>query len=173
MEANYPNLSHDDIKECHEVFRVYTEGKRSASPLPSLPPPPLPAHVTVAEVEVMLRALGFPLSSAEVGARIGMSTLDGGRGTLDRHGFVRLVSACVHSPQDALAACFRAFDRDGDGLLSRSDLIGVLGALGESMTVEELSRLVGVMVRGGGQADPDQMISLDQFLAYFQGTNIS
>jgi calmodulin len=64
-----------------------------------------------------------------------------------------------HVTQDQeLQACFRAFDKNGDGRISLEELELAMKELGENMTMEELHEMMK-----DGDVDKDGMIDFEEF----------
>ncbi|XP_024365301.1 uncharacterized protein [Physcomitrium patens] len=89
------------------------------------------------------------LSSEEIENMISLADRDG-NGAVDFDEFMSLVSA--HVPQapeslsslgyEALRQIFRVLDRNGDDVLCSDDLSGVMGSLGQCLSLEDLLAMV-------------------------------
>lgn len=89
------------------------------------------------------------LSSEEIESMISLADRDG-NGAVDFDEFMSLVSA--HVPQapeslsslgyEALRQIFRVLDRNGDDVLCSDDLSGVMGSLGQCLSLEDLLAMV-------------------------------
>lgn len=60
---------------------------------------------------------------------------------------------------EALAESFRVFDKNGDGLISSSELLHVMTNLGEKMTIEEAEECIREV-----DADGDGKVNYEEFI---------
>merc|ERR1711879_1008370 len=61
--------------------------------------------------------------------------------------------------QDKIVAGFRAFDRNGDGLIALSDVQNILEKLGEKLTAEESSAILSQFVDSEGKIEYEKMVN--------------
>ncbi|XP_075262840.1 myosin-2 essential light chain-like [Convolutriloba macropyga] len=61
--------------------------------------------------------------------------------------------------QDKIVAGFRAFDREGNGLITLSDVQGILEKLGEKLSSEECAAILDKYVDGEGKIEYEKMVN--------------
>ncbi|KAH8551255.1 calmodulin-like 5 [Umbelopsis sp. PMI_123] len=120
-------------------------------------------NISIEEFTQVLEHLGVTSGESEakiIVKRVGRQNSS----SINFEEFVDAVSAATqqqdlpcHEEQE-LRACFRAFDKNGDGRISLDELSLAMKELGENMTQDELE----AMMRDG-DADNDGMIDFEEF----------
>merc|ERR1712060_664618 len=107
-----------------------------------------------------MRSLGQNPTEAEILDMIAEADTNGS-GTIDFAEFLNLIARKIKDgdAEEELRAAFRVFDRDGNGLISASELRHVMTHLGEKLSEEE----VDIMIQ---EADVDMngQINYEEFV---------
>lgn len=103
-----------------------------------------------------MKSLGHNPSDEDLGRMI-QSVDDNGNNEIDFQEFLVLMSSkrtINDDPDRELRAAFAVFDKDGSGLISRSELKTLLSDLGQALTDEELDVMMSEVDRdGNGEID--------------------
>ncbi|EZG55535.1 calmodulin [Gregarina niphandrodes] len=99
--------------------------------------------ITAEELATVMRNLGQNPTESEVQDMMNEVDADG-NGTIDFTEFLSVMARKVKDSdhKEELMAAFKVFDRDGDGVISSDELRGVMAALGETLTVEEVEEMM-------------------------------
>jgi len=119
-------------------------------------------RISADELGEVLRALGQPVTDAELRAMIATVDLDGS-GTIEINEFRALFlpqepSLDATMGDEDLRSAFSDFDRDGDGQISVAELRRALRALGEDVDAEGIEAMVHQ-----ADADGDGQVNYEEF----------
>ena len=118
--------------------------------------------ISVSELKSVMVSLGLTPTDEEVMDLMREVDLDGNN-KIEFNEFVALMSKQQddsHNSEQELIDAFRVFDKNGDGLISKSELKGVLASLGEDISEEELDAMIDEVSDGTGQINIDQFAAL-------------
>ncbi|XP_035693451.1 calmodulin-A-like [Branchiostoma floridae] len=144
--ASTDRLTEEQIAEYRQAFDMFDQNGDG--------------HITTAELGNVLRALGQNPTDAELRDMIKKADVDGD-GTTNFSEFLRLVSrkSTRENTEQELLDAFRAFDKDGNGYITKRELRHVMSSLGTELTEEELMKIIREADRDG-----DGQISYQEFV---------
>ena len=112
--------------------------------------------ISIDELRGVMKSLGQNPTDEEL-ARMIQSVDDNGNNEIDFQEFLILMSSkksMSDDPDRELRDAFAVFDSDGSGLISRSELKGLLNNLGQVLSDEELDAMMNVVDKdGNGEID--------------------
>lgn len=111
--------------------------------------------ITTKELRTVMRSLGQNPTEAELHYMIDEVDADGS-GTIDFPEFLNLLARTMRDAdagaEEELREAFRVFDRDQNGFISLNELRHVMNNLGDRLTGDELTEMLGEAdVNGDGQ----------------------
>ena len=112
--------------------------------------------ISIDELRGVMKSLGQSPTEEEL-TRMIQSVDDNGNNEIDFQEFLILMSSkksVSDDPDRELKDAFAVFDTDGSGLISRSELKGLLNNLGQLVSDEELDAMMGEVDKdGNGEID--------------------
>lgn len=144
-------LSEEQKAECKQVFDLFDDDKDGVIPLK--------------DFGDVIRSLGCALSESEVNQIVEETDKDG-NGTIDYNEFQSQFEknfTKVTSEEDLLEA-FRTFDADGNGVISRDELMKIMTTMGESLTKEEAQEIIDA-----ADIDKDGFVNYQEFVKMMTG----
>ncbi|TFK68284.1 calmodulin mutant SYNCAM64A [Pluteus cervinus] len=138
-------LSPEQIAEYKEAFSLFDKNGDG--------------KITTVELGLVFESLGQPLSETELAFRLNSVDLDH-NGTLEFPEFLQLVASSEDLGDGDLREAFKAFDKDGDGKISRVELKQMMISLGETITDDELEEMIKAAdADGNGQIEVEGEIA--------------
>ncbi len=112
--------------------------------------------ISIDELRGVMKSLGQNPTDEEL-ARMIQSVDDNGNNEIDFQEFLILMNSTksmCDDPDRELRDAFAVFDSDGSGLISRSELKGLLNNLGQVLSDEEIDAMMNVVDKdGNGEID--------------------
>lgn len=121
-------LSRDQKDECKEVFDLFDINKEGLIPQESLGD--------------AMRALGTNPTLSEVNEMISEITPKNKK--IEFNDFIEQYCKILKDPdtEDDLLESFRLFDKEGNGIITKNELIHIMTSLGENFTIEDAEEMV-------------------------------
>jgi calmodulin len=144
-------LSHEAVQEFREVFHLFDKDGDNT--------------IDCQELGVAMRSLGLNPSDQEVESMIREVDVDNS-GAIDFQEFLALMSRCVadQSIEKEMKEAFRAFDKDGDGYITRNEFRDTLVRLtGKSLTEDEVDEII---YEGKFDANHDGKLSYEEWVDF-------
>jgi len=117
----------DCLKDAFDLFDHNKDGK-----------------ISVDELDKVMSTHGFRLTEQELTGMI--SRVDANaNGAVDFHEFIDLMvrkDSCMAEEENDEEHTFRVFDHNGDGLISKGELLLTMNRLGETLTEEEVENMI-------------------------------
>lgn len=117
--------------------------------------------ISFSELEMVLRALGEPATEEQM-ERIERIVDRDRNGNIDFEEFLRFIvgkiSASISTREDVLKA-FREFDTDGNGFITKAELVNIFTVIGQNMTIEDAEKIIAEL-----DADKDGRINYAEFV---------
>ena len=134
-------LSQEQKTECKEVFDLFDDDKDGAIPVEDFPD--------------VIRSLGCTLGNAEIKELVKEMDRDRSK-KIEYSEFEECFGNNFENTisEDELKESFRLFDKDGNGFISREELMRVMCTLGETLSEEEAQEIID-------QADIDKDGNID------------
>ena len=112
------------------------------------------------ELGELMVALGVKVTRQSVEEML-ESVDENNSGKIEFNEFLKLYSEKVNEPttEEELIACFRIFDKDGNGVISNEELLHVLTTLGEKISEEEAREIIK-----DADTDNDGYINYEEFI---------
>jgi len=142
-DQSYDFLKFQEIKEAFNVFDKDNDG-----------------FITIKELGTIMRSLGHNPTETELEEMIKLYDKDES-GTIDFSEFLDLMTNKMKETEleEQLIETFKVFDRDGNGLLSGTELKYVMAVVGESLTDQEVDELIKQ-----ADVDGDGFINYQEFV---------
>ncbi|XP_069114939.1 calmodulin-like [Argopecten irradians] len=141
-------LSEEQIAEFKEAFNLFDKDGNGA--------------ITVEELGTVMRSLGQTPTEAELQDMI--NEVDANEnGTLDFSEFLTMMTRQMKDTdsEEELKVAFRAFDKDGNGFISKDELRHVMTNLGERLTEEQADEMIREAdIDGDGQVNYEEFLSM-------------
>ena len=149
-------LSKDQKDECKEVFDLYDSEKEGLIPEEKLAEAlrALGTNPTKSEVEEMIQEIydnKLHKLAEEKGTSINNVKIT--RGKIEFNDFIEQYCKLLKDPdtEEDLLASFRLFDKEGLGVISKSELIHIMTTLGEDFSIEQATHMFNAGdLRGDG-----------------------
>jgi calmodulin len=140
------HLTEDKIAEFKEAFEIFDKNKDG--------------FITIKELGEIMKNLGQSPTDAELTDMINEVDVDG-NGNIDFKEFICLMARKMRDTdtEEELIEAFKVFDRDGNGLISGTELKHVMVSLGEKITDEEVDEMVKE-----ADIDGDGYINYEEFV---------
>ena len=121
--------------------------------------------ITVKELEAAMVALGYNLSNDEIRNLVSYYDKDAS-GTVDISEFIELMRHKIQEQEEEneILEIFELYDRNGDGLLSKEELLMVLQEVGEEIDQEEINLFFEV-----ADSDGDGQLNYYEFSKIMKG----
>ncbi|XP_063718887.1 calmodulin-A-like [Symsagittifera roscoffensis] len=122
------------------------------------------------ELGKMMAQLGQPMSSQDLKEFIEEIDIDG-NGSIEFNEFLEMMikknpsalDGKEKNANDDISIAFKVFDRNGDGFISKNELMHVLMGLGENLTEDDVMEIIDE-----GDKDKDGRLSYEEFKALLQ-----
>ena len=122
-------------------------------------------QITTKELSSVLQTLGSNPTEAELQDMINAVDADGS-GTIDFPEFLKMMANKMkdENSEEEIRETFRAFDKDGNGIVTPAELKHVLQNLGEKLSDEEIDEIINE-----SDVDGDGTINYEEFVFMMQG----
>ncbi|TFK60937.1 calmodulin [Pluteus cervinus] len=139
-------LTQEQIQEYKEAFSLFDKNGDG--------------KVTASELGSVLRSLGKNYSEAEILSQLKSVDADH-NGTIEFPEFLQLVAAKGAPGDTEIREAFKAFDKDGDGKITKSELKLMMASLGETITDLELDEMIKEAdVDGNGAIEVEEFVKI-------------
>ncbi|CCC67675.1 hypothetical protein NCAS_0A11170 [Naumovozyma castellii] len=117
--------------------------------------------ISASELATVMKSLGLSPTEAEVTDLMNEIDVDGNH-QIEFDEFLALMSRQLKSndSEQELIEAFKVFDKNGDGLISKTELKQVLTSIGEKIDDTELEEMIKDVSNGSGQINIQQFASL-------------
>eukprot|EP00937_MAST-01D_sp_MAST-1D-sp2_P004005 g4005.t1 len=143
------SLTNDQIMEFKSAFEGFAKGKEE--------------EIHVSELGNVLASLGEVPEESELAAMVKEVDSDGS-GSIDFLEFLTMMARKMKDKDSdqEIKACFKLFNKDGRGYVTREQLRMILTNLGEPLSVEEVDDIINE-----ADMDSDNQITYDEFHNFF------
>lgn len=147
MEST-PNLTEEQIAEFKDAFALFDKDGDGS--------------ISTKELGTVMRSLGQNPTEAELSDMINEVDADG-NGTIDFPEFLNLMVKTMNNcdAEEEILEAFRVFDKNGDGVISASELRHIMTNLGEKLTDEEVDEMIKE-----ADLDGDGLINYVEFVRF-------
>ena len=116
--------------------------------------------IVIEELGTVMRSLGQNPTDAELKDMINEVDADG-NGFIDFPEFLEMMARKMKDTdsEEEIKDAFRMFDKDGNGNISKAELKHLMTGLGESLTEEEITDMVGE-----ADIDGDGLVNYEEFV---------
>jgi len=146
--AGVEKLTEEQMQEYKEAFFLFDENSAGI--------------ISTKELGTIMRSLGINPTEAELQDMINEVDADR-KGTIDFSAFLGLIAKKVNDTEaeEELIEAFRAFDKDGTGLVSPTELKQVISKRGVKLADEEVEEyLREAYFHGDGDIDYEQFVKI-------------
>ena len=141
-------MTDDQVSECKEAFSLFDKNGEG--------------YITVKELGTLIRSLGKNPTEADL--RDIANDLDAEKnGTIDFTDFLAAMNRLekTSADEEEIKEAFRVFDKDGNGLISASELKHVVTNLGEKLTEDEAEEMIREAdIDGDGQVNYEEFVKV-------------
>ena len=122
-------LTEEQVKEFKEAFSLFCRDGGS--------------YIVTTDLGTVMRSLGQNPTEAEVQDMVNEVDIDG-NGTVDFPEFLTMMARKMKDIdiESEILEAFKVFDKNGDGLISASELRHIMSSLGEKLTAEEVEEMM-------------------------------
>ena len=152
LAAKY-GISEEQVEEYRDAFEVFDKDKDGT--------------ITVKELQLVMENIGQKCTLAEAKSMIAEVDTDHNE-SIELEEFIQMMqkkSKQEKDGKDELKEAFKAFDKNGDGKISHSELKIVMHSLGNDMDDSDIDQ----MIQAADQ-DGDHEISFEEFKAMMKST---
>ena len=144
-------IPEDFVEEIKQTFRLFDENNDG--------------NIDEKELGNVFRSLGQHYTQAELAEMIAEIDSDGS-GVIEFNEFLQLMRRRMRDTdtEEEMVEAFKVFDRDGDGLISLTELKLVMKQIGENLTERECEDIINA-----GDRDNDGKLNFDEFIRMMVG----